>query len=1176
MFRKILLALTVAASLAGAARAQIGPSPAAPTRGYLEIDPRGVLVAGKGLVSAATSGQGDHNTAVLQAAVDAAKAKQANYPLGSSPRAKILIPADPRGYEVGSPVFVDAPNIEFVGEGRGASRLSMTTGRGYWPFVFNFPRVGAGHVADASFRPTTTGKLDSTATGKNAFRSNGTGHIYAPGGVLSHGGMSPSIAANLTVADAWTETTGFTFEVSLEGFASGILPAEVIIGSGVAPIGPCSPFALRSLGGGAFTFYLSTQAAPYAVPVTTAYSFTSPAPTGVQRVAVQVDLPNSLVNVFVGGNGAQPVQVAVTGGVGGGGGIAPGSKLNQNLHDFFGVGKILYSYMGAWGTAVPDFAVYGCCIKRGLSYAPKGTGNAPAFHPQAAGSASAAVLYLSGTPTGGTFTVSYGGQTTAALPFNVTASALQTALQGLSTIGAGKVLVTNRFTGAFDLAAAGGFSFAQSGIATAGLTCDGSNLTGGALADAARYFPSHGSSVNLSDPNVLGFLAFTEPTTGNPRHLSVTGGNYHANATASSAFLAHTDQFNGGTGNQFFFQGGNAVRDLEILAHPLYGGGILYAGGTYNFEVERVKCDQGSIGCFWAMHNGANYTSKFEHCQVGATDTPFLGIESIVWARDIDFTAPGRSCFKFHGGCLDARDVFVTGWSYQVESLIQAYYEGYGGVYAADNWLVDFEGNPFGRSPFLFERSAANITTATLKNIAMGTVSGSRAVKVPAIELRDVGNSINYRTAELVVENLSGIVDASALIQGDGRGWHFDVTAPGPQPDQVQDVISLGTFGRLGGIVRTRSRSPLRSGTATAGTSVTEVPAPEDGQFARFRAVKDGTWGTATPPAYVGQGATQLDPNASLAAYPVGHTAGSATVAGHASLYGATTGYGSHRVAQALFNGVALAPPSTWYAALFTNDPGRSTSYIGDVAGNESDGAGGVVGPGHLVYARAAIANNATNFPAASAGSKSNATAITFPTLTGTVTATAVYFYDASTAGSAWFVFKFPAPVTFASGSTPSIPIGALTLANAPPPGSSLGTYTDFGWGKVHDALLGNAALGNPATWYLGLSTAAMSRTSTTPTEPSGNGYARAGVAADTSHFSVSQVYDQQWGDASNVSAVAFPSPTGTWGSCVAAALMPASGSGTAWMVAPLTAPVAPINGGAAPTFAPGAYYTGL
>lgn len=67
-------------------------------------------------------------------------------------------------------------------------------------------------------------------------------------------------------------------------------------------------------------------------------------------------------------------------------------------------------------------------------------------------------LTITGTPTGGTFTLTYKGQTTAAIQYNAAASAVQTALAALSTIGTGNVTcaggvlpgtaVTISFTGA--------------------------------------------------------------------------------------------------------------------------------------------------------------------------------------------------------------------------------------------------------------------------------------------------------------------------------------------------------------------------------------------------------------------------------------------------------------------------------------------------------------------------------------------------------------------------------------------------------------------------------------------------------------------------------------------------------------------------------------------------------
>lgn len=84
---------------------------------------------------------------------------------------------------------------------------------------------------------------------------------------------------------------------------------------------------------------------------------------------------------------------------------------------------------------------------------------------------------ITGGPTGGSFTLSYGGQTTAAIAYNATAAAVQAALEALSTIGDDEVVcaggplpgtaVTVRFTA----------GLGHQDIAM--MTADGALLTGG-------------------------------------------------------------------------------------------------------------------------------------------------------------------------------------------------------------------------------------------------------------------------------------------------------------------------------------------------------------------------------------------------------------------------------------------------------------------------------------------------------------------------------------------------------------------------------------------------------------------------------------------------------------------------------------------------------------------------
>lgn len=75
--------------------------------------------------------------------------------------------------------------------------------------------------------------------------------------------------------------------------------------------------------------------------------------------------------------------------------------------------------------------VLGWYHKQGSALVPTGTGTNEVQ-----------TISISGTPTGGTFSLTYNGQTTAALAYNAATSVVQTALQGLSTIGAGNATVT--------------------------------------------------------------------------------------------------------------------------------------------------------------------------------------------------------------------------------------------------------------------------------------------------------------------------------------------------------------------------------------------------------------------------------------------------------------------------------------------------------------------------------------------------------------------------------------------------------------------------------------------------------------------------------------------------------------------------------------------------------------
>lgn len=126
----------------------------------------------------------------------------------------------------------------------------------------------------------------------------------------------------------------------------------------------------------------------------------------------------------------------------------------------------------------------------------------------------------------------------------------------------------------------------------------------------------------------------------------------------------------------------------------------------------------------------------------------------------------------------------------------------------------------------------------------------------------------------------------------------------------------------------------------------------------------------------------------------------------------------NNKVLDCFFGGVAITPPSTLYVGL-----SLTKSYKG---GYVSEPAGGS-------YARVAVTNDLTHFLAASAGAKSNATTITFPTPSATWgTILSVFIADAPSSGNVLAMADLPAPSTINSGaSAPVIAVNALFLSHA-------------------------------------------------------------------------------------------------------------------------------------------------
>lgn len=127
-----------------------------------------------------------------------------------------------------------------------------------------------------------------------------------------------------------------------------------------------------------------------------------------------------------------------------------------------------------------------------------------------------------------------------------------------------------------------------------------------------------------------------------------------------------------------------------------------------------------------------------------------------------------------------------------------------------------------------------------------------------------------------------------------------------------------------------------------------------------------------------------------------------------------TSNYLGNLLLDAVLGDTPYNAPNTLYLALYTAAPTPSTS------GTEVTGGS---------YARVAITNDATNFPAASGKTKANDLALTFATATaswGTVVAVALC--DASSAGNILIFASLATPRLVNNGDTPSFAIGQLVF----------------------------------------------------------------------------------------------------------------------------------------------------
>lgn len=128
----------------------------------------------------------------------------------------------------------------------------------------------------------------------------------------------------------------------------------------------------------------------------------------------------------------------------------------------------------------------------------------------------------------------------------------------------------------------------------------------------------------------------------------------------------------------------------------------------------------------------------------------------------------------------------------------------------------------------------------------------------------------------------------------------------------------------------------------------------------------------------------------------------------------AISDYLENKILDHVLSGSTYSPPATVYFALFTSAP--------------TDAGGGVEVSG-TGYARAAVTNNLTNFPAAVGGSKSNGAVVNWPEAGGSW-GTVVHFgiFDSLTGGNLLFHAALPASKVVGTGDQLKLNANGMTV----------------------------------------------------------------------------------------------------------------------------------------------------
>ncbi len=368
--------------------------------------------------------------------------------------------------------------------------------------------------------------------------------------------------------------------------------------------------------------------------------------------------------------------------------------------------------------------------------------------------------------------------------------------------------------------------------------------------DAFAYF--------TNDTFTIAFLTMLDDPAGLGRVVSVQHGQATGSSPVGSGIFLHTANAGG--------MSGNAVRDVWVSAANGFGQAISL-GGVLETTLDNVKATDGFHGV-GSLNMYANYNIHVHQCWLNGRDASYYGALQIVRADDLYCELSGKSTVRLFGSSSHWSNVFIAYAAPNAECHFKFHGSDYGGNHKVDTLIADFEGQTLSLAGFYCETHGQTpATSLTLRDIFLGTIGANASI----VMLKDLGTlGGEFNRGWLAAENLQAFTNTYlAAVDVDGPLWYGRVDG---LPLNGPSFLHRQKWGSQANVVVRDQKyvAPPRQYSWYPGAHLLEARSPVDGQFAEWRCMTAGAYGTNSPPAWAGANVIQLSPNG-LAGYITNH-----------------------------------------------------------------------------------------------------------------------------------------------------------------------------------------------------------------------------------------------------------------------------------------------------------------